>query len=133
VLLAVATRLERRAWPFVLCGVLMLACIGGVAFTASAWTVAFAGFLGFLGAFVMTGGFALPALLTTPEDVARLSAAMFTVSYGEALVVSVLSGAAWDLAGSARFAFLPIALSAVPLLVVPNLIRFHPSPHAAKR
>jgi CP family cyanate transporter-like MFS transporter len=129
VLLAVATRLERRAWPFVLCGVLMLACIGGVAFTASAWTVAFAGVLGFLGAFVMTGGFALPALLTTPEDVARLSAAMFTVSYGEALVVSVLSGAAWDLAGSARFAFLPIALSAVPLLIVPSLIRFHQAAH----
>jgi CP family cyanate transporter-like MFS transporter len=133
VLLAVATRLERRAWPFVLCGVLMLACIGGVAFTASAWTVACAGFLGFLGAFVMTGGFALPALLTTPENVARLSAAMFTVSYGEALVISVLSGAAWDLAGSARFAFLPIALSAVPLLIVPNLIRFHPSPDTTKR
>ncbi len=49
----------------------------------------------------MTGGFALPALLTAPSDVARMSAAMFTISYSEALVVSVLSGAAWDLGGSA--------------------------------
>ena len=78
-------------------------------------------------------GFALPALLTAPEDVARMSAAMFTISYGEALVVSVASGAAWDIAGSARYAFLPIALSAVPLLIVPSLIRFHPSPDGAKR
>ena len=125
VLLGVAHRLERRAWPFTLCGVLMLACVAGIAGTANLWTVFFAGLLGFLGAFVMTLGFALPVLLSTPSEMARMSAAMFTISYGEALVVSVLSGAAWDLGGSARFAFLPIALSAVPLLFVPAAIRFH--------
>jgi MFS transporter, CP family, cyanate transporter len=125
VLLAIARRLERRAWPFVLCGALMLLCVVGIAGTANWWTIFFAGLLGFLGAFVMTGGFALPALLTAPSDVARLSAAMFTISYSEALVVSVLSGAAWDLGGSARFAFLPIAISALPLLFVPTMIQFH--------
>src|SRR5215510_12124268 len=125
VLLAVAGLLERHAWPFMLCGALMLLCVIGIAGTASLWTVVFAGLLGFLGAFVMTLGFALPALLTAPPDVARLSAAMFTISYGEALVVSVLSGAAWDLAGSPRFAFLPIAISALPLLFMPAVIRFH--------
>jgi MFS transporter, CP family, cyanate transporter len=125
VLLAIAGRLERRAWPFMLCGLLMLLCVAGIAVTANWWTIFFAGWLGFLGAFVMTGGFALPALLTAPSDVARLSAAMFTISYSEALVVSVLSGAAWDIAGSARFAFLPIAISALPLLFVPAMIRFH--------
>lgn len=124
VLLAIAGRLERRGWPFILCGVLMLLCVAGIAATASLWTIFFAGWLGFLGAFVMTGGFALPALLTAPSDVARMSAAMFTISYSEALVVSVLSGAAWDLGGSPRFAFLPIAISALPLLFVPAMIRF---------
>jgi Na+/H+ antiporter NhaC len=54
-----------------------------------------------------------------------MSAAMFTISYSGALVVSVVSGAAWDRAGSARAAFLPIALSALPLLLVPAAIRFH--------
>jgi MFS transporter, CP family, cyanate transporter len=130
VLLAIAGRLERRAWPFMLCGLLMLLCVAGVAITASWWTIFFAGWLGFLGAVVMTGGFALPALLTAPSDVARLSAAMFTISYSEALVVSVASGAAWDIAGSARFAFLPIAISALPLLFVPATIRFHGPPAA---
>ena len=124
VLLAVAGKLENRAWPFMTCGVLMLACIVGMISTASAWTIVFAAALGFLGAFVLTLGFALPALLGAQSDVARMSAAMFTISYSEALAISVLSGAAWDIAGSARFAFLPIALSAVPLLFMPLVIPF---------
>ena len=123
-LLGIVDKLERRAWPFMLCGALMLLCVVGIAVTANLWTVFFAGMLGFLGAFVMTLGFALPALLSSPSEMARMSAAMFTVSYSGALVVSVLSGAAWDLAGSPAFAFLPIALSALPLLVVPPMIRF---------
>src|SRR5262249_9313636 len=59
-LLAVADRLERRAWPFVLCGVLMLFCVAGMVMTASAWTVLYAGVLGFVGAAVLTLGFAIP-------------------------------------------------------------------------
>ena len=124
VLLGIAGKLENRAWPFIVCGALMLACIVGMINTASVWTVAFAAGLGFLGAFVLTLGFALPALLGAQSDVARMSAAMFTISYSEALLISVLSGAAWDVAGSARFAFLPIALSAVPLLFMPLVIPF---------
>ena len=124
VLLGIAGKLENRAWPFIACGALMLACIAGMISTASAWTVVFAAGLGFLGAVVLTLGFALPALLGAQSDVARMSAAMFTISYSEALLISVLSGAAWDVAGSARFAFLPIALSAVPLLFMPLVIRF---------
>jgi CP family cyanate transporter-like MFS transporter len=124
VLLGIAGKLENRAWPFIACGALMLACIAGMISTASAWTVVFAAGLGFLGAVVLTLGFALPVLLGARSDVARMSAAMFTISYSEALLISVLSGAAWDVAGSARFAFLPIALSAVPLLFMPLVIRF---------
>ena len=88
--------------------------------------------LGFIGAVVLTLGFALPALLSDSSDVARISAAMFTLSYGQALIASVLSGAAWDLGGSPRFAFLPIALNALPLLVVPFLSASiaHPMPRS---
>ena len=56
---------------------------------------------------------------------------MFTVSYSGALVVSVLSGAAWDLFGNPAFAFVPIALSALPLLVVPPAIHFNRTRGAA--
>jgi MFS transporter, CP family, cyanate transporter len=124
VLLAIASRLERKAWPFVICGVLILLCVAGIASTTNIATVMLSGMLGFLGAVVMTLGFGLPALLSAPTEVARMSAAMFTISYGEALVISVLSGAAWDLGGSPRFAFLPIAASAVPLLFLPATVRY---------
>ncbi len=133
VMLAVAGRLERRAWPLILCGALMLLCLGGIAATADVWTVVFAGVLGFLGAFVLTIGFALPALLSAPADVARMSAAMFTISYSEGLVIAVLSGAAWDLGGSPRFAFVPMALALLPLLVVPATIAFRRPRDAAAR
>jgi MFS transporter, CP family, cyanate transporter len=127
-LLAAVQRLERRAWPFVLCGVLELLCVIAIAMTANGWTVAFAGLLGFLGAIMFTLGFALPALLSAPADVARMSAAMFTISYCTAVVVSIVSGAAWDLAGNPRFAFLPIAMIALLLVLVPPTIRFRASP-----
>ncbi len=125
VLLALAGKLERRAWPLILCGGLMLLCLAGIVATASIWTVVVAGLLGFLGASVFTLGFALPALLSAPSDVARMSAAMFTISYSMCLAVAVLAGAAWDFGGSPRFAFLPIAISALPLLFVPADIPRH--------
>jgi CP family cyanate transporter-like MFS transporter len=129
-LLAVAGRLERRALPFIISGALMLFCLAGLVSTASGWTVVFAGILGFLTAVVLTLGFALPPLLSEPAGVTRMSAAMFTISYSEALVVAVLSGAAWDFGGSPQFAFLPIAISALPLLFVPAALPFH-WPHDA--
>jgi MFS transporter, CP family, cyanate transporter len=123
-LLAIAGRLERRAWPFIACGVATLVCIAGIVTTASWWTVLFAGLFGFVGAAILTLGLALPPLLSAPGDVARMAAAMFTISYSEGLIVSVLSGAAWDLGGSPTFAFLPMAICALPLLFLPLLIRF---------
>ncbi len=123
-MLVIAHRLERKVWPFVASGMLLLIGIAGMVMTASLWTFLFAGFLGFACAVVLTLGFALPALLGDPADVARMSAAMFTISYSEGLVVSVLSGVAWDMAGSAPFAFLPIAVAIFPLLIIPWFIPF---------
>ena len=40
-------------------------------------------------------GLTLPPLLCRPEDVARTSAGMFTISYSGAVAVAVASGAAW--------------------------------------
>jgi MFS transporter, CP family, cyanate transporter len=94
--------------------------------TASLWTVAWAGVLGFVGAVVFTLALTLPPLLSVPADIGRMSAAVFATSYAQALLVSVLSGAAWDLGGTPRFAFLPMAISTLPLLVLPALMRFRP-------
>ena len=125
IMLAFARQMERKVWPFVTAGVVVLICLAGIVMTASLWTLLFAGILGFTGAVILTLGFALPALLSAPADVARMSAAMFTISYSEGLVIAVLSGAAWDLGGSPRFAFLPMAIALTPLLILPATIRFH--------
>jgi CP family cyanate transporter-like MFS transporter len=127
-LLATVDRFVRRPVPFMVCGALFLVCLAGMATTASLWTVICAGALGFIGAVVFTLSLALPPLLSEPADVARVSAAVFTVSYTQALLASVLSGAAWDIGGSPWFAFLPMVINSLPLLFLPPLMRFRRSP-----
>ena len=48
---------------------------------------------------------------------------MFTVSYGGAVAVALIGGAAWDLLGSPRSAFVPIGLCAILLVVSAMLLR----------
>ena len=103
--------------------------IGGIVLTANLWTVISAGLIGFACAGVLALALALPALLVPPEDVPRLAAGMFTIGYGMAMIVSVIAGAAWDAAGIAAFAFLPIALAGLPLLLVTALIDFSRRKH----
>jgi hypothetical protein len=56
---------------------------------------------------------------------------MFMVGYAAAVVISVTSGAAWDISGAARAAFVPIALGILPLIVMPFLIHRRVQPAAA--
>jgi MFS transporter, CP family, cyanate transporter len=123
-LLVLSRSVERKPLPFIACGILLLLCLIGLVNTASIWTVFFAGCFGLIVATLLTLCFALPALLSASGEVASMSAGMFLISYTVGLTVSVLSGAAWDFGGSPRFAFLPIALSALPLLWVPTRIQF---------
>ncbi len=58
---------------------------------------------------------ALPALLSSPGDVPRTSAGMFTVSYTCAIIIPTISGALWDLTGRPWTAFLPLCFCAVGL------------------
>jgi CP family cyanate transporter-like MFS transporter len=117
-LLAVAGRLERKAWPYVICGLLCLTATGGLVFGTGLWVVAAAVLLGFSAASILVLGFALPPLLSPPDDVHRVSAAMFTISYSCAVIVPVISGFLWDLTGVAALAFAPIALCGVVLVIL---------------
>jgi CP family cyanate transporter-like MFS transporter len=132
VLLALASRFERRAWPFVALGLGGLLCVAGIVMTASGWTVAFAGALGFCAAGVLALSLTLPPLLRPPEDVAPTSAAMFTSGYATAMAASVLGGLTWDLFGAPAFAFLPIALALLPLVILPGTIAFGHRPEEAE-
>jgi MFS transporter, CP family, cyanate transporter len=122
-LLAVAGRLERQVWPHVVCGVGSLAAIVGIATLPGAGIVICAGILGFFAAAVLILMLALPPLLAPPEDVHRVSAAMFTISYSCAVITPVLSGLAWDLTGIAQSAFVPLGLCAVLLITIAPTIR----------
>ena len=117
-LIAVAHRIERQVWPYLVLSGLTLAGVIGIPLSASGWTVFHAAVLGFAGGGSLALALALPPLLCAPEDVARTSAAQFTLGYGGAMLVSVAGGAAWDLTGSASFAFLPIALGVLPMLAL---------------
>ena len=125
-LLMVAGRIERRTWPYPVCGVLCLASLLGLVFAPGAGIVAAAGLLGFAGGGTFVLMLALPPLLSAPEDVHRVSAAMLTLAYSCAVIVPVLSGLAWDLTGNGAFAFLPLGACALAVLALAPTIRFEP-------
>jgi MFS transporter, CP family, cyanate transporter len=116
-LLAVAGKLERRAWPYLVSGVVSLASIVGLVTMVGPATFVWAALLGFSDSAALIVGLTLPALLCRPEDVARTSAGMFTISYGGAVLIAIVSGAAWDVSRIPALAFVPIAACAIGLAV----------------
>jgi CP family cyanate transporter-like MFS transporter len=122
-LLAVAGRLEREIWPHIVCGAGSLAAIIGIAVLPGPGIVICAGVLGFFAAAVLILMLALPPLLAPPDDVHRVSAAMFTISYSCAVITPVFSGLVWDLTGIAQAAFVPLGLCALLLIVIAPTIR----------
>lgn len=125
-LLVVAGKLERRAWPYVASGVVSLASIAGIVFMIGTWTIVWAALLGFAVAAGLILALTLPPLLCRPEDVARTSAGTFILSYGGAVVLALLSGAAWDITGTPALAFVPLAVCAAALaLIADRMWRSH--------
>jgi MFS transporter, CP family, cyanate transporter len=122
-LLAVAGRLERAIWPHIVCGAGSLAAIVGIALLPGPGIVVCAAILGFFAAAILILMLALPSLLAPPDDVHRLSAAMFTISYSCAVITPILSGIAWDLTGAGWSAFVPLGLCAVVLMALAPTIR----------
>jgi len=123
-LIAFSRRIESRAWPFILASVVGLAGVGAIVVTASALTVVSAAVVGFAAGAAFALGLTLPPLLSKPEEVARVAAAMFTISYASTVMVSLICGALWDVAATARAAFLPIIIATLlPIVLVPT-IRF---------
>ena len=122
-LLACANRLVGRPWPYAACGVLSMACVLAM-LSHSGWViVAAAAVLGFSGAVTITLMLALPPLMSAPEDVPRVTAAMFTISYSCAVIVPIISGLIWDTSGIPAAAFVPIALCNILLVIFASSVR----------
>lgn len=117
-LLAAAGRLERRAWPYLASGAVSLLSFCGLVWMVGPSTIFWAALLGFSDAAALILGLTLPPLLCREDDVARTSAGMFTLSYGGAVAIALISGAAWDLSGVPALAFVPLAACGVAMIVV---------------
>jgi MFS transporter, CP family, cyanate transporter len=125
ILLLLTNRFERRAWPFLLFGPILLASFLALMFVPSQLGIIVAtGLIGLTTAVTFAPILALPALLSAPGDVPRMSAGMFTVSYTCAIIIPTISGALWDVTGTPWMAFVPLCLCAVGLTVFgPAVIR----------
>lgn len=122
-LLRAAGKLERRAWPYIASGVVSLFSVAALVLMIGPLTPLWAGLLGFSDASALIVGLTLPALLCPPQDVARIAAGTFTISYGGAVLIAVLSGAAWDVGGEPALAFVPVALCAAALACTAGVMR----------
>jgi CP family cyanate transporter-like MFS transporter len=122
-LLACANRLVGRPWPYAACGVLSMVCVLAMLWGSGWVIVTAAAALGFSGAVTITLMLALPPLMSAPEDVPRVTAGMFTISYSCAVVVPVVSGLIWDASGIPAAAFIPIALCNILLIAFAPSVR----------
>ena len=118
ILLAFASRLELKVWPIVACGLLCVLATAAIVFGSGPVVVAGAGVLGFSSAAVLVLVLALPPLLAHPDDVHRVTAAMFTISYSCAVIVPIISGALWDWSGIDKLAFAPIAFAGLLMILL---------------
>jgi MFS transporter, CP family, cyanate transporter len=112
-LLWLAGRFERRSATYVVLGAANLLAALGIILGNVPIIVASAGLIGVSTAAILILVLALPPLLTRQEDVPRMAAGMFTISYSCAVVVPILSGVAWDLTGLPATAFVPMAMIAL--------------------
>jgi CP family cyanate transporter-like MFS transporter len=117
-LLPAADLLLRRAWPYVAFGLATVIGVLGVVLGSGIWILIATTLIGVGLAVTFVVTLALPAALSPPDDVHRMSAGMFTISYSIALAVPIVSGALWDFTGREWTAFIPIFLCAVSLTVL---------------
>jgi CP family cyanate transporter-like MFS transporter len=121
-LLTSADRMVRTVWSYLACSIVCLASVLAIAL-GGIWVVIGAAVWGCAGAAVLVLVLALPPLISPPEDVHRMTAGMFTISYSCAVVVPIISGALWDLTGWTRAPLIPIVICALVLIgLAPTIV-----------
>jgi CP family cyanate transporter-like MFS transporter len=116
-LVLTADRLQGKRWAYLVLGALTCASVVGITMSAGTWTVIWAAVAGISFGASLPLGLALPPLLCdNPDDVAFTSAAAFAIAYGFAMLMSFLSGAAWDLARDIDAALVVVFFGSLPIL-----------------
>ncbi len=125
-----AGRLAPRRSTYLAMGALVGLSVIGILSSRDLGIVWWAALLGGANAVLLILMLALPALLGAAEDVHRVSAAMFTISYPCAVVLPIIGGFAWDLTGIAALAFAPAAVGTIAILALAPGLKL---PRPAKR
>ena len=129
ILLFMANRLQRRAWPFVTLGPLLLLSFLGLMFVPTKPSIIIcAALVGLTTAVTLTAILALPPLLSSSADLPRTTAGMFTISYTTAIIIPTISGALWDITGRPWTAFIPPSICAVTLTILGVIAARYPTP-----
>lgn len=109
-LLVSAERLVRTSWSYVACALLCVVGLLMITLMSGGWVIAGAAVLGCFAAAVLVLILALPPLISPPDEVHRVSAGMFTISYSVAVIVPIVSGALWDATGWLLAPFIPMGV-----------------------
>ena len=118
-MIALAGRMVRRHWAYAATGAVVAVSVLGIVLASSGTAIVWwAAVLGFANAVALILMLALPPLLSAPQDVHRMSAAMFTISYPCAVALPILGGFAWDVTGIPALAFAPAALGGVAIIAL---------------
>jgi MFS transporter, CP family, cyanate transporter len=120
-----------RRWPLVVVGCITALSAVGMAM-GGIWVVIWAAPLGFCKAAVFVLCLALPPLIADPNDIHRMSAAMFTITYSCSFVGSLVAGALWDATAVPFSAFIPVAGSGCAIAVFAATLNADRMHHAAR-
>jgi CP family cyanate transporter-like MFS transporter len=127
-MLPLAERLLTRPAAYAVTGLLSFLSVAAMMLMHGDWIVFWSGLLGFTGAVTLILVLALPSVLSAPDDVHRISAGMFTISYSCAMALSVLVGWLWDLTRLPIAAFAPVALCGLVIAALASTVK-----HAGRR
>lgn len=121
-LLPLSGRLVGRRWPIATLIAVLLVAAAGLLVAPPSIVVVPVAVIGLTSSLVLLLSLALPAIWAAPQEVASLSAGMFSVGYTLAFVLPVVGGAVADAVGSTRMTLGPglvgvtIAAAATALL-----------------
>jgi len=125
IMLAFTGRFARSPRAFITTGVLTLVGLVGAVTMTGIWVVVWTSLIGLASAVTLILAFALPSLLSAPDDVHRTSAAMITIGYSCAMATPVIGGFLWDITGLPLAAFAPILIWPILTAALPLAIDFH--------
>ena len=130
-MLGLAGRLAGHRTTYVTTAILTFAGLLGMTLLTGPWVVVSAAFVGMITAVALVLAFALPILLSAPDDVHRTSAGMIAIGYSCAMITPTLGGFLWDASGIPFAAFAPMMLWPIVTIGLAQMIAFHPKPSPA--